>query len=62
MTKRLALVTSGITSIGETICKSSKSAGYDVAVNYAANEERADVFLSMATSSCRNTRRKQAVF
>jgi acetoacetyl-CoA reductase len=44
MTKRLALVTGGTTGIGASICKALINAGYDVAANYIANEDRAKAF------------------
>lgn len=44
MTKKLALVTGGTRGIGAAIAKSLKTAGYDVAVNYANNHDRAKAF------------------
>lgn len=44
MTNRLAVVTGGTRGIGESICIALKDAGYQVAANYAHNEEAAKAF------------------
>jgi acetoacetyl-CoA reductase len=41
---RTAIVTGGTRGIGEAICIALKNAGYQVAANYAGNEERAQQF------------------
>lgn len=41
---RVAVVTGGTRGIGAAICKALKEAGYEVAANYAGNEEAAKTF------------------
>src|SRR3984885_15195783 len=41
---RVAVVTGGTRGIGAAICKALKSAGYNVAANYAGNDEAAQKF------------------
>jgi acetoacetyl-CoA reductase len=44
MTQRLALVTGGTRGIGESICLALKEKGYQVAANYARNDDAAKAF------------------
>lgn len=44
MTKRLALITGGTTSIGAAICKAFKMANYEVVANFIRDEDQANSF------------------
>src|SRR4029079_3591880 len=49
--QKVLLVTGGSRGIGAAICRLGSKAGYRVAVNYAANQDAADVLVAEITAA-----------